>query len=144
MMVMTADGDRAVSPVENPLLRGLLVIGGLMMTGLGIAGFVVPGLPGTPLLLVAAWLFSMSNDRLYRWMVTNRWFGQAIADYRAGLGIRRRIKITAVAMVIVVVSLSVGWGLDSPWLRIGVAALGAYGVYFILTRPTRETVLGEG
>ena len=143
-MVMTAEVDRAVSPVENPLLRGLLVIGGLMMTGLGIAGFVVPGLPGTPLLLVAAWLFSMSNDRLYRWMVTNRWFGQAIADYRAGLGIRRRIKITAVTMVIVVVSLSVGWGLDSPWLRIGVAALGAYGVYFILTRPTRETVLGEG
>ncbi len=114
------------------------------MTSLGIAGFVIPGLPGTPLLLVAAWLFSMSNDRLYRWMVTNRWFGQLVADYRAGLGIPRRTKVIAVTMVVVVVSLSVGWGIDPLWLRIAVAALGAYGVSFILTRPTREAVLGEG
>lgn len=131
------------SPVTNPLLRGALVVAGLALTGLGIAGFVLPGLPGTPLLLVAAWLFSLSNDRLYRWMVTNRWFGQAIADYRAGLGIPRRIKVISVTMVLVVVSISVGLALDAMWLRLLVAGLGVYGIGFILTRPTREAVSGE-
>ncbi len=140
---MEGDTDLQVSPVRNPLLRVLMVLAGLIMTGLGIAGFVLPGLPGTPLLLVAAWLFSMSSDRLYRWMVTNRWFGQTLADYRAGLGIPRRVKFVAVGMTTVVVSLSVGWALDAMWLRLLVGGLGAYGVYFILTRPTRKLVTAE-
>ena len=141
---MARDLDPAVSPVRNPLLRGMMLLAGLVMTGLGIAGFVLPGLPGTPLLLVAAWLFSMASDRLYRWMVTNPWFGQTLADYRAGLGIPRRIKTVAVTMVAVVVSLSVGLALDALWLRLLIGALGVYGAFFILTRPTRETVIAEG
>lgn len=140
---MASQPDPGRPPVANPLLRGALVVAGLVLTGLGIAGFVIPGLPGTPLLLAAAWLFSMSSSRLYRWMVTNRWFGEALSDYRAGLGIPRRVKGVAVTMVAVVVSLSVGLALEGLWLRLLVAGLGIYGIAFILTRPTREAVLGE-
>lgn len=136
--------DSRGSPVTNPVLRALLVVAGLLATGLGIAGFVVPGLPGTPLLLVAAWAFSLSNDRLYRWTVTNRWFGRAVADYRAGLGIRRRIKIVAVSSVVLMVALSVGFAIETAWLRMMVAALGAVGIGFIVTRPTRELVVEAG
>ncbi len=128
------------SPLTSPTLRFAAVAAGLSLTAVGIAGLVIPGLPGTPLLLVAAWLFSMSSDRLYRWMVTNRWFGQTVADYRAGRGIPRRIKVVAVSMVVVVVAYSVGVAIDRVWLRVLVGALGAYGVFFILTRPTRELV----
>lgn len=140
---MSGVADPGRSPVTNPVLRGALVVAGLVLTVLGIAGFALPGLPGTPLLLVSAWLFSMSNDRLYTWMVTNRWFGQAIADYRAGLGIPRRAKVMSVSMVLVVISISVGIALDALWLRVLVAALGAFGILFILTRPTREVVASE-
>lgn len=128
-------------PLRNPIVRLAAVVAGLAALGLGFAGFFLPGLPGTPFLLVAAWLFSLSNERLYRWMLSNRWFGQTLADYRAGLGIPRRIKVTAVSMVAVVVALSVSIGLDVLWLRVVVGALGAVGIVFILTRPTRETVV---
>ena len=133
----------APGPVTNPLVRLLLTLGGLVMIGLGVAGLIVPGLPGTPLLLVAAWLFSMSNLRLYDWMVTNRWFGGMLADYLAGLGIPRRVKVVAVGLVGVVVTTSVLVALDSMWLRALVAGLGVLGVLFILTRPTRESVLAD-
>ncbi len=126
--------------IRSPIVRLAAVVGGLVLTSLGIAGIVLPGLPGTPLLLLAAWLFSLSNERLYRWIVGNRWFGQAIADYRAGLGIPRRAKTVAVSMVVVVVGFSVAVGLDRVWSRVAVAGLGVYGVYFILTRPTREAI----
>lgn len=126
--------------IRSPIVRLAAVVGGLVLTSLGIAGIVLPGLPGTPLLLLAAWLFSLSNERLYRWIVGNRWFGQAIADYRAGLGIPRRAKTVAVCMVVVVVGFSVAVGLDRMWSRVAVAGLGVYGVYFILTRPTREAI----
>lgn len=139
---MDTEAERTVAPVANPVLRVLLVVAGLLATGLGIAGFVVPGLPGTPLLLVAAWAFSMSSDRLYRWTVTNRWFGQAVSDYRAGLGIRRRVKIIAVSSVVVMIALSTGLALDRLWTRASVVGLGLVGIAFILTRPTREAVVG--
>lgn len=136
---------REQAPVANPPLpsrpvRVVYAAAGLVVLGLGIAGFVIPGLPGTPLLLVAAWLFARSNQRLYRWTTTNRWFGHHVADYRAGLGIRRRVKVIAVVMVVIVVSYSVFVALDHLGLQLLVGGLGIYGIWFILTRPTRETV----
>lgn len=118
----------------------LITLGFLLLVG-GIAGYVVPGLPGTPLLLVAAWLFSMSNERLYRWMTTNRWFGQTIADYRAGLGISRRVKFVAIGSMAVVVPLSVTFGTTSWLIRLAIVALALIGAGFILTRPTRDLIV---
>lgn len=120
-------------------MRWLCVAAGIVALGLGMAGFFLPGLPGTPLLLVAAWLFSLSNERLYNWMMTNRWFGRTLADYRAGLGIPRRIKIVAVMMVTLVVTSSVMLALEGP-VAVAVGVLGIVGVTFILTRPTRQVV----
>lgn len=117
-----------------------MTIGFLVLFG-GVAGYVVPGLPGTPLLLVAAWLFSMSNERLYRWMTTNRWFGQTIADYRAGLGISRRVKSIAIGSMALVVPLSVVFGVNNWLIRLLIIALALIGVVFIVTRPTRESIL---
>lgn len=123
----------------NAVMRWLCVAAGIVALGLGMAGFFLPGLPGTPLLLVAAWLFSLSNERLYNWMMTNRWFGRTLADYRAGLGIPRRIKIVAVMMVTLVVTSSVMLALEGP-VAVAVGVLGIVGVTFILTRPTRQVV----
>ena len=126
---------------RNPLVRGVAFVLGVILLGFGVAGFFLPGLPGTPLLLVAAWLFSMSSDRLYRWMVTNRWFGQTIADYRAGLGIPRRMKRISVAAVVVAVSVSATVGLDVWWHRVLVVCVGLVGIWFIQSRPTTEDVI---
>lgn len=125
---------------DSAVLRWTGASLGIVVLVVGFAGFVVPGLPGTPLLLVAAWLFARSNERLYRWMITNRWFGRSIADYRDGLGIPRRTKLVAVTMVTFVVTLSVLFGLELLWMRLVVAVLGLTGVAFILTRSTREVV----
>ncbi len=133
---MTAAGpDPPLS--ASPLKRALLISGGLVTLAAGIAGLVLPGLPGTPLLLVAAWLFSLSSPRLYRWMLSNRWFGQGLRDYRAGLGIPLRTKIVAVTMAATVVICSAAFALETWWARGAVLALGAYGIGFVLTRPTR-------
>lgn len=122
------------------LMRAVLVVLGLVFLGVGILGYIVPGLPGTVFLLIAAWFFSMSNPRLYRWMMTNRWFGRTLSDYRAGLGIPRRIKIIAVSAIVASVAASTVFAIESVWLRVGLIGLGLYGIYFVLSRPTREAV----
>ena len=74
-------------------------------------------------------------------MLTNRWFGQIVADYRSGLGIPRRIKQIAITMVVIAISISVTVGLDVWWHRVLLVVLGAFGIWFIRTRPTTEDVV---
>lgn len=111
---------------------------GFVFLGVGIAGFYLPVLPGTINLLVAAYFFSMSSERMYRWMLTNRLFGQELRDYRAGLGIPRRVKVVAVVSIVVSVGLSTSLVLENPWARAGMAIFGLVGIVFILNQPTRE------
>lgn len=133
--------DRETRVASSFVARWLYIVAGLIFLGIGILGYIVPGLPGTLFLLIAAWLFSMSHPRLYGWMMTNRWFGRTLSDYRAGLGIPRRIKIVAVTAIVVSVTASVLFSIESGWIEVGLIALGLYGIYFILSRPTRESVL---
>ena len=128
-------------PVARSLVaRAILGLFGVVFLGVGILGYILPGLPGTLFLLIAAWLFSMSSPRLYHWMMTNRWFGRTLSDYRASLGIPRRIKVIAVTAIAVSVSMSIVYALDALWAQVGLIAFGLYGIYFVTSRPTREKV----
>jgi uncharacterized membrane protein YbaN (DUF454 family) len=116
---------------------------GFIFLGVGVAGFYLPVLPGTVNLLVAAYFFSMSSRRMYRWMLTNNFFGQELRDYKAGLGLPRRVKAVAVASIVLSVGLSVGVILDNPWAQGGMALFGLIGIGFILNQPTREIELAR-
>ncbi len=137
-----------IEPITDPELLtsrlGRIVYGllGFLFLGLGIAGYILPVLPGTVFILLAAGAFFRSNERMYRWVLNHRRFGPTIRNYRAGYGIRRRIKIYAVTLVVISVGLS-ALAIDGVWLRVFLVALAAFGVAFILTRPTTEDVLNQ-
>jgi len=116
---------------------------GFVFLTLGIAGYFVPGLPGTVNLLIALWLFSMSSERMHEWMLTNKYFGRSLRDYKAGLGIPRKIKVIAVTSIVLAVSFSTIVAIHNPIARIALIGLGLVGVWFVLTRPTREVVLAQ-
>ncbi len=123
---------------RNPVARVVYAVLGFVFLGVGIFGFFVPGPPGTVFLLVALYFFSMSNERMYRWMLTNKYFGQTLLDYRSGLGIPRRIKVIAVTCIVLAVGYSAGFVIETGWIRIALVALGIYGAWFVLSRPTTE------
>lgn len=124
---------------RSVLLRVVYGALGFAFLGLGIAGTFIPGLPGTVNLLVALWLFSMSSERMHRWMLANKLFGKQLRDYKAGLGIPRRVKIIAVTSIVTAVSVSTIFFIENAWLRIGLILFGLVGVWFVLSRPTTET-----
>ena len=90
------------------LTKTLLIIGGTLCVMLAILGMLLPVLPTTPFLLLAAYCYARSSTRFYQWLITNRWFGEYIRNYREGRGIPRRHKIFSIALL---------------WLTIGYAAL---------------------
>lgn len=117
--------------------RALWLTLGMLSTACGIAGIVMPLVPTTPFLLLAAFSFARSSPRLHDWLVTHPRLGPPINDWRVHRAISRRAKIVAVvAMVAMVamVALSFVAGVNRSVIMIQIAVLCAVAT-FILTRP---------
>jgi hypothetical protein len=136
---MTVDPIRIKRP--GVLVRVGWTSLGLLSVGVGGVGIVVPGLPTTVFFIIAAWAFSKSNRRLEAWVLNLPTVGPLVCDYRAGLGIPRRAKATAVVMIVFFAGLSVGLvdGLIIRAVIIGTAAVGLLVV--LVVAPTKEAVL---
>ncbi|PJK30180.1 YbaN family protein [Minwuia thermotolerans] len=107
---------------------------GFFSLGGGIAGIVLPLVPTTPFLLLAAFAFARSSPRLHDWLTGHPRLGPPIAHWREGGCIAPRIKVIAVAAMLAV--LAGGWaaGLSGTVIAIQAAVLGLVAL-FILTRP---------
>jgi uncharacterized membrane protein YbaN (DUF454 family) len=77
---------------------GYAALGALMLT-LGVIGFVLPVMPGTVFLLVAAWAFARSVPAVHRWLHGHRWFGPALQRWERERCVDRRTKWLASAML---------------------------------------------
>jgi len=84
---------------KNPLRTILLSFCGLLAVTLGVVGIVVPLLPTTPFLLLAAACFLRSSDRLYRWLTNHRWFGPYIRNYREHRALPLRTKVFTLVLL---------------------------------------------
>lgn len=93
----------------NPFKRILLIIAGILSLVLGVIGAFVPLLPTVPLVLLAAYCFGRSSEKLHQWLLRHRYFGPIIENFQAGKGIPRRVKYRA----IIVLWLSMGM---SAWI----------------------------
>lgn len=135
-----ADSPKAVS--RHRSVRVAWMAAGFLAVGLGGVGVVVPGLPTTGFMVLAAWCFSKSSPRFERWVLDLPGVGPMVRDHRAGLGMPRRAKVIACSMIVVACSLSAFVGISSWPLRLVVIGAGLIGILWILWRiPTREVII---
>ncbi|GAB3734220.1 YbaN family protein [Silanimonas algicola] len=80
----------------NDLRRGLWIALAYTALGLGVIGVVLPGLPTTPFILVAAWAAAKSSRRLHQWLLDHRLFGPMVRDWQARGAVSRKAKRMAV------------------------------------------------
>jgi uncharacterized membrane protein YbaN (DUF454 family) len=97
--------------------RRLMVAAGVLCLLLGAVGMVVPVLPTTPFLLLAAALFLRSSTRLYRWLTTHRVFGPFILNYRRHHAVPRSTKVVGIVFLWLTIGISVIWAVQAWWLR---------------------------
>ena len=81
-------------------LRYLLIVFALICVLLGLIGAVVPGMPTTVFILMAAWAAVRSSPRLHRWLYAHRIFGPLLRNWDAGGKITRRVKWTATVSMV--------------------------------------------
>lgn len=107
---------------------------GFTALALGGVGVVLPVLPTTPFVILAAFAFGRSSPRLRAWLETHRVFGPAIRDWESNGAIHPRYKITACVVMAAVLLASVLAGLPPAVLAIQAVCMGAAAL-FVLTRP---------
>jgi uncharacterized membrane protein YbaN (DUF454 family) len=111
---------------------------GWIAVGIGGIGVVIPGLPTTVFMVFAAWCFSKSSPRFERWLLELPGIGPMISNYRDGLGMPKRAKISTLVMIAVAVTFS-AIVVDHSILRLVIIAAGIVGLYWVGMRvPTRE------
>ncbi len=100
----------------NDLKRTLLIACGTLSVALGVVGILFPVLPTTPFLLLAAVCYARSSERFYHWLLTNRWLGEYIRNYREGRGIALKQKVLTITLL---------------WLSIGYAAIFVAPIWWV-------------
>ena len=111
--------ERPSLPLCEGRLRRTLYLGlGSVFLAVGIVGVMVPVLPTTPFLILAAFFYARSSRRCYRWLVTNRVFGRYLDDYLCGRGVPRRAKAYALTLLWAAIMLSAIFVTDALWLRV--------------------------
>ena len=123
--------------IFSKLIRLIFVFFGLVFLAIGIAGYILPGLPGTIFLIISAGLFGRSSPKLYTFVVQNRLFGKQIQEYYATGAIPLRAKILSISSIWVFSTISIIWAPYEWIFDLVILILALAGTAYILSKPTR-------
>ena len=135
-------GDRSDKKPSKPskLKKSLFVVAGTIFLALGCIGIVLPILPTTPFLLLSAACYYKGSERMHRWILNNRWFGNYIRNYKEGKGLPFKTKVFTLAMLWLVIGYSAFFVVNLFVFQVVLFAI-AFGVSLhLITLPTlRQT-----
>ena len=124
----------------------LWIVLGCIGVGIGAVAAVVPMLPAFPFLLLAAFSFARSSEKLHTWFVNTKLYKDNLEDYVAGRGMTVKTKVRI--MITVTLLMSVGFimmGLKG--IVTGCIVLGCvwlfhiiYFIWGVKTIPTAEAM----
>ena len=118
----------------NRTARLTWLIVGFVALALGALGIALPLLPTTPFILLAAFAFAQSSEKLHQWLLDHNVFGPLIDNWQRHGAISRRAKVLSVVSMIAVLAISVAMALPVVVIVAQLVVLGAAAL-FILSRP---------
>ena len=126
--------DQQPPRTASKTLRPVYFVAGWVLTAIGIAGVVLPLLPGTVFLILAAACFARSSQRFETWLLTHPKLGPSVVAWRKSGAIPLRAKIIAIS------AMAISFGLivfsRAPVIAMWVSGLCLAGAaLFVGTRP---------
>ena len=123
-------------------VKSFLLLLGFIFVGLGFIGIIVPGMPTTVFMILAAACFAKSSPKFEQWILDLPGIGRLVQDHRDGLGMPQKSKAIAITMMVLAVTLSIIFAITSTLIQILVGGVGIIGIWYVGVRvPTKEKVL---
>ena len=137
-MTEEAPSTKRAKKHSSKHVRYVLVAIGTVSLVIGLIGIILPLLPTTPFLLIAAACYARSSDRFYDALLANRIFGPPIKEWHDYRSVAKKTKVVSIIVVIISFGITIGFVLNAPLPRIilSIVALGLIVVLFFL--PTRR------
>lgn len=120
----------------------LLKIGGTLSLIIGGVGIILPLLPTTPFLLLAAVCYARSSERWHRWLLYNRWFGNYIRNWHEGRGVSVKTKVLSILFLILTMGYSAAFVVPFFIGKVGLILIAICVSMHILSFPTLEPDAG--
>lgn len=125
--------------VERSRKLIFLLLGWLFLV-LAIIGIPLPILPTTPFLILSAYFFSKSSEKLHEWLLNTKYLGPMILDWEKNRVIRMKAKVLSTIMIVSLFSYTLLF-VDVPiFIKIIVSFTGLAALSFIWTRPSKEKI----
>ncbi|MGL6041589.1 MAG: YbaN family protein [Deefgea sp.] len=118
--------------------KTIWIIAGILALALGVLGVILPGLPTTPFVLLAATCFAKGSPTLHQWLLAHRFCGPMIRDWEQNRSLPLRIKGLAIGLMLLMTSLSIWHFAGQLTLQLGLAVLALIGAFVVLRIPTRS------
>lgn len=113
------------------VINHLLITLGWFFVLLGLVGALIPILPTTPFMIIAAALFAKSSPRFHQMLLNNRWFGGILKDWEERGVLARNIKRRATLLIVFTFSMSIGILYEKPVLQLVLLGIGATLLFFL-------------
>lgn len=118
------------------LKKFLLSFLGLIFMALGTIGIFVPGLPTTIFMILAAYCFIKSSEKLYNWVIENRFVGDKVKHFMETKTIPLRGKIHSISAMWIMVIITIGLLKVSLIVKFIIAIAAIAGTIVVLSYPT--------
>lgn len=119
-------------------VRILFILAGHLSLILGVIGLLLPVIPTTPFIILAAYCYARSSERFYSMLLNNRYIGQHVLDWEDHRCMRRKIKITAMLILTAMFILTISLFFETLKARILVGAIGLIAVSCVAMLPVCE------
>jgi len=120
------------------LRRSLYFSLGFCCLLLGALGVLLPLLPTTPFVLLAAFCFSRSSPRLHAYLLNHSLFGPLISEWEQYGVISLRIKLFSSSMMLMMVSYPILFKSLPLWADILAGTSVLLALLYIWTRPSER------
>ncbi len=129
-----SDGDLEFGK-SSAASRHLFLLAGHLSLTVGVIGLLVPVMPTSPFVIIAAACYARSSERFYRLLLNNRYFGEDVRFWRERRCVRRKLRNLSVAALAVAFSFTVLIFITPFWAQLTVGVLGVAAVVAVLCIP---------